>query len=151
MSFAVGRVVGVPDADRRLIMQLERILLYVGDSTDQKVFPQAVSLCRTFNSQLFVIYVLDEHRIAKLASLTRENAETIRRRVEEEGWEMLYLAEDEAVDSGVRTSLHLENGQAMRVLKRFIDQYGIQAVIARKRDETKKLFVACSVPVIGLP
>jgi len=63
---------------------------------------------------------------------------------------MLYLVEDEAVESGVRTSLHMENGQVPRVVKKYLENYKINLMLVRKREETKKIFVSANVPVIGL-
>ncbi len=131
-------------------MNVSRALLYLVDNSDQKIFSQSIQFCKFFKSQLFVLFVLEEHRVSKLASLTREDIRTVRQRIEEEGWEMLYLVEDEAVENGVRTSLHLENGLATNVIKKYIENYKIDLVLVRRRDETKKVFVSSLVPVMGL-
>uniref|UniRef100_A0A7C6AFH9 Universal stress protein n=1 Tax=candidate division WOR-3 bacterium TaxID=2052148 RepID=A0A7C6AFH9_UNCW3 len=131
-------------------LEFPRILLYIVDNTDQAIFTPAIQFCKLFKSQLFVLFVLEEHRISKLASITHENIESIKKRIEEEGWEMLYLVEDEAVESGVRTSLHMENGQVPRVVKKYLENYKINLMLVRKREETKKIFVSANVPVIGL-
>lgn len=131
-------------------MNFSRVLLYIVDNTDQQIFTPVVQLCKLFKSQLFVLFVLEEHRISKLASITRENIDSIRQRIEEEGWEMLYLIEDEAVENGVRTSLHMENGQVSRVIKRYLENYKINLVFIKKREETKKIFISSPIPVIGL-
>jgi|UniRef100_A0A7V3RHU1 hypothetical protein len=130
--------------------EFSRALLYIIDNTDQQIFTPAIQFCKLFKSQLFVLFILEEHRISKIASMTRENIDSIRQRIEEEGWEMLYLVEDEAVENGVRTSLHMENGQAMRVIKKYLENYKINLILVKKREETKKVFVASPVPVIGL-
>ncbi|MGQ9663966.1 MAG: universal stress protein [bacterium] len=131
-------------------MVFARALLFIVDNTDQQIFTQTIQLCKFFKSQLFVVFVLEEHRIAKLASLTHEPIDLIKRKIEEEGWEMLYLVEDEAVENGVRTSLHLENGVVTRVIKRYIENYKIDLILVKKREETKKIFVSSPIPVIGL-
>lgn len=131
-------------------MEFPRTLLFIVDNTDQQIFTQAIQFCKFFKSQLFVLFVLEEHRIAKLASITHEHIDSIKRRIEEEGWEMLYLAEDEAVENGVRTSLHMENGLVIRVIKRYLENYKINLILTKKREETKKIFVSSPVPVIGL-
>lgn len=131
-------------------MEIAKALLFLVDNTDQKIFPQVVQLCKTFHSQLFVLFVLEESRISKLATLTHEQITTIRQRIEEEGWEMLYLVEDEAVEQGVRTSLHLEDGLAMKVIRKYIESYNINMVLLKRREETKKIFISSPVPVIGL-
>jgi hypothetical protein len=131
-------------------MEFPRVLLYITDNTDQSVFTPTVQLCKFFKSQLFALFVLEEHRISKLASITREPVDSIQQRIEEGGWEMLYLVEDEAVENGVRTSLHMENGLATRVIRRYIENYKINLVLIKKREETKKIFVSCPIPVIGL-
>lgn len=131
-------------------MEFPRTLLFIVDNTDQQIFTQAIQFCKFFKSQLFVLFVLEEHRIAKLASLTHEHIDSIKRRIEEEGWEMLYLVEDEAVENGVRTSLHMENGLVTRVIRRYLENYKINLILTKKREETKKIFVSSPVPVIGL-
>ncbi len=131
-------------------MEFPRILLYIVDNTDQQIFTPTIQFCKMFKSHLFVLFVLEEHRIAKLASLTHKGVDLIKQRIEEEGWEMLYLVEDEAVENGVRTSLHLENGLATRVIKKYIENYKINLTFVKRREETKKIFVSSPVPVIGL-
>ncbi len=131
-------------------MTLKRLLFYVFDQGDNQTFGPVIQICKDFSSQLFVLYVLEESRVAHIARLTREKHDSIRQRLEEEGWEMLYLIEDEAVSDGVRTSLHLEEGSPVNVTKKFIDHYGIDALVVKRRDETKKLFIGSPIPVIGL-
>gem|GEM_PF-618524 len=131
-------------------MEISKVLLYLVDHGDQKIFSQVVQVCKMFKSQLFVLFVLEDSRISKLATLTHEKVDTIRQRIEEEGWEMLYLVEDEAVDHGVRTSLHLEEGQVLKAIKKFVEAYDIQMLLMRRREETKKVFISANVPVIGL-
>lgn len=131
-------------------MKIKRLLLYLYDPGDKGIFDQVVKLCHTFESQLFVLFVLEETRIGQVARMTREKSETIRQRIEEDGWEMLYLVEDEAVESGVRTSLHMEEGTAAGVIKKYVENYEIDALIIKRRDETRKLFISSPVPVIGL-
>lgn len=131
-------------------MDFPRALLFIVDNTDQQIFTPAIQLCKFFKSQLFVLFVLEEHRIAKLASITHEHIDSIKRRIEEEGWEMLYLVEDEAVENGVRTSLHMENGLVTRIIRRYLENYKINLILTKKREETKKIFVSSPVPVIGL-
>lgn len=133
-----------------LKMEVARTLLYLVDNADRKIFSPAIQICKFFKSQLFVLFVLEEHRVSKLATLTHENTKTIRQRIEEEGWEMLYLVEDEAVENGVRTSLHLENGLATNVIKRYVENFKIDLILIKKRDETKKIFVSSPVFVLGL-
>ncbi len=132
------------------VIKFPRVLLYIVDNTDQGIFTPAIQFCKLFRSQLFVLFVLEEHRISKLASITHENIESIKQRIEEEGWEMLYLVEDEAVENGVRTSLHMENGQVPRVIKKYLENYKINLILVKKREETKKIFVSATVPVFGL-
>ncbi|MCX7995406.1 MAG: hypothetical protein N3A65_06515 [candidate division WOR-3 bacterium] len=131
-------------------LEFNRVLLYLVDNTDRTISTPVIQLCKIFKSHLFVLFVLEEHRISKLASLTRENIELTRQRFEEEGWEMLYLVEDEAVENGVRTSLHMENGQVTRLIKKYVENYKINLILVRKREETKKIFVSAAVPVMGL-
>ena len=60
------------------------------------------------------------------------------------------MIEDAADKTGVSTSLHLENGIATTIVNKYIDAYGIDALLVKRKDETKKLFVSSTVPVIGL-
>jgi nucleotide-binding universal stress UspA family protein len=131
-------------------MKIKRLLVYLFDAADKEIFDSVVKLCHTFESQLFALFVLEEARISQVARMTREKNENIRQRIEEEGWEMLYLVEDEAVESGVRTSLHMEEGSAAGVIKKYVENYDIDAVIIKRRDETRRLFLSSPVPVIGL-
>jgi Universal stress protein family len=131
-------------------MRIKRLLVYLHDPADKMIFDQVVKLCHTFESQLFVLFVLEEGRISQVARMTREKNEIIRQRIEEEGWEMLYLVEDQAVESGVRTSLHMEEGSPAGVIKKYVENYAIDALIVKRRDETKKLFLSSTVPVIGI-
>jgi hypothetical protein len=131
-------------------MKIKRLLLYLYNAEDKGIFDQVVKLCQTFESQLFVLFVLEETRIAQVPRMTREKVETIRQKIEEDGWKMLYLVEDEAVESGVRTSLHMEEGTAAGVIKKYVENYEIDALIIKRRDETRKLFISSPVPVIGL-
>lgn len=131
-------------------LELNRVLLYIVDTTDQSIFTPAIQFCKLFKSQLFVLFVLEEHHVSKLATITHEKIELIKQRIEEEGWEMLYLVEDEAVENGIRTSLHMENGQVSRVIKKYLENYRINLILVKKREETKKIFVSAAVPVLGL-
>ena len=131
-------------------MTIKRLLLYLHDLEDKVIFNPTVQICKDFSSQLFVLYVLEESRVAHIARLTRDKHDSIRQRLEEEGWEMLYLMEDEAVSGSVRTSLHLEEGSPVAVMKKFVDHYEIDALVVKRRDETKKLFIGSPIPVIGL-
>lgn len=131
-------------------MTVKRLLVFLYDAGDKEIFKTVIQLGRFFSCQLLALYVLEEHRVAQIARLTREKNETIRQKLEEEGWEMLYLVEDEAVAGDVRISLHLEEGTPLSVIKKFVDHYEIDALVLKRRDETKKLFTGSPVPVIGL-
>ena len=69
---------------------------------------------------------------------------------EEDGWKLLYLVEDDAVENGVWTSLHLEEGNLAQVINHYIESYGIDTMLVKRKDEFKRMFAACSIPIIGL-
>ena len=131
-------------------MQFEKSLLVVTTDTNQKMLNQAVQLSKNFGSKLFVLFVVESSRISRLASLTHQKTDTLHRKIEEQGWELLYSVEDEAVENGVWTSLHVEDGHAMRIIKKYVETYNIDIIMVKKNEETKKIFVSSPVPVIGL-
>lgn len=131
-------------------MQFEKSLLVVTTDTNQKTLNQAVQLCKNFKSKLFVLFVVEASRISRLASLTHQKTDTLQRKIEEQGWELLYSVEDEAVENGVWTSLHVEDGNAVRVVKKYVETYKIDVIMIKRHEETKKIFISSPVPVIGL-
>ncbi|HEC78709.1 MAG: hypothetical protein ACTSQ8_12830 [Candidatus Helarchaeota archaeon] len=131
-------------------MKFKKVILLFTEETDQSIIEPAVQLCKKFKSRLFVLFVVETGKISRLARLTHQKVELLHRRIEETGWQLLYLTEDEAVQNGVWTSLHIEEGYVSNVLKKYIQGYGIDLVFIKKKDETKKIFVSCPVPVIGL-
>lgn len=131
-------------------MKFKKVILFLTENTDQEIVDQAVQLCKKFKSNLFVLFVIEPQKISRLASLTHRKVENFHQKIEEEGWQLLYYVEDEAVEKGVWTSLHLENGQITNILKKYVKAYDIDIVIMKRKDETKKVFVSSLVPVIGL-
>ena len=97
-----------------------------------------------------MLFIIEVNRVARLASLTHQNIESLHDRIEEEGWTMLYLVEDEAVENGIWTSLHLEDGNLMSIIRRYVESYNIDIILIEKKNETKKIFVSSPIPVIGL-
>ena len=131
-------------------MKFKKVALLLTENTDQQIVSQAVQLCKKFKSNLFVLFVIEPQKVSRLASLTHQKVETFHQKIEEEGWQLLYLVEDEAVEKGVWTSLHLENGAITSMLKKYVKAYEINIVMVKKKDETKKVFVSSPVPVVGL-
>jgi len=131
-------------------MKFKKFILVLTQSTDQGIVSEVVQLCKKLKSKLFVLFIIEIHKISRLARLTHQNIDTIKKKVEEEGWQLLYLVEDEAVNSGVWTSLHLEYGSMTNVLKKYVNAYDINVILIKKKDETKKVFVSAQIPVIGL-
>jgi hypothetical protein len=74
----------------------------------------------------------------------------VHKKTEEDGWKLLYLLEDEAVEIGVWTSLHLEDGNLLKVTNRYVDAYEIDALLIKRKEESKKIFVSSSIPIIGI-
>ncbi len=131
-------------------MKFKKLILVLTHSTDQAIVSEVTQLCKKFKSKLFVLFIIEAHKISRLARLTHQKTDIIREKTEEEGWQLLYLVEDEAVNSGVWTSLHLEFGNMTNVLKKYVDVYNINVICIKKKDETKKVFVSSQIPVIGL-
>jgi sensor histidine kinase regulating citrate/malate metabolism len=131
-------------------MQFEKLLFVITPNTDHETLTQAVQLCKNFKSKLFVLFIVESHRISRLASLTHQQTNTLHKKIEEQGWELLYTVEDEAVEIGVWTSLHLEEGNAMHIIKKYVDMYNINIILVERNDEAKKIFVSSPIPVIGL-
>jgi len=131
-------------------MQFNKSLLVLTTDTDTKTLSQAVQLCKNFGSKLFVLFVVESRRISRLASITHQKADTLHQRIEEQGWELLYSVEDEAVENGVWTSLHLEDGNAMKIIRKYVETYNINIILIKRNEEAKKIFVSSQVPVIGL-
>ncbi len=118
--------------------------------TDQTILSTAVQFSKSCGSKLFVLFVIEPSRISRLASISHQKVKVVYDRTEENGWQLLYLVEDEAVENGVWTSLHLEEGNMLEILKRYIDTYRIDALLIKRKDESKKIFVSSPIPVIGL-
>jgi hypothetical protein len=131
-------------------MEFKKFLLMLTGDTDQTILSAAVQLCKTLSGKLFVLFVIEPSRISRLASLTHQRVKVVYDKTEENGWQLLYLVEDEAVENGVWTSLHLEEGSLLDITKRYVDTYQIDALLIKRKDELKKIFVSSTIPVIGL-
>ncbi|NOR16164.1 hypothetical protein GQ543_00420, partial [candidate division WOR-3 bacterium] len=123
-------------------MKFKKVILVLTEDTDQMIITQVVKLCKKFKSKLFVLFVVEANRASRLARLTHQKTDILDQEIEESGWKLLYLVEDEAVESDVWTSLHLENGNLMDVLKKYIEAYDINTVFTKRKDETKEIFVS---------
>ncbi len=131
-------------------MKFKKAIIFLAEGTDESIVNEVIQWCKKFRSKLFVLFVVETHKISRLANLTHQKIETLSKKAEEGGWQLLYLVEDAAVEQDVRTSLHLEYGSATHILKKYIDTYDINIVFTKRTDETKKIFGASQVPVIGL-
>ncbi len=131
-------------------MEFKKFLLMLTGDTDQTILSAAVQLCKSLSGKLFVLFVIEPNRISRLASLTHQRVKVVYDKTEESGWQLLYLVEDEAVENGVWTSLHLEEGSLLDITNRYVDTYQIDALLIKRKDELKKIFVSSTIPVIGL-
>ncbi|MGB3479345.1 MAG: hypothetical protein WBB67_09310 [bacterium] len=131
-------------------MKLKKAIFVLTDSNDQHVAESAIQLCKKFKSKLFVLFIIETGRISRLARLTQKKSNMLRKKIEDDGWQSLYLIEDEADKTGVSTSLHLENGVVTTIVKKYVDAYNIDTLLVKRKNETHKLFVSSAVPVIGL-
>ena len=131
-------------------MDFKKFLLVLTEDADQSILTDAVQLCKDFKSKLYVLFVIEPNRVSRLASLTHQKVKVVHKKTEEDGWKLLYLLEDEAVENGVWTSLHLEGGDLLKVTNRYVDAYEIDALLIKRKEESKKIFVSSSIPIIGL-
>lgn len=131
-------------------MEFKKFLLILTGDTDQTILSAAVQICKSLAVKLFVLFVIEPNRISRLASITHQKVKVVYDNTEENGWQLLYLVEDEAVENGVWTSLHLEEGSLLEITKRYVETYQIDALLVKRKDEFKRLFVSCTIPVIGL-
>ena len=100
-------------------MDFKRSLLVLTENADQSILSVAVQFCKNSGSRLFVLFVIEPDRISRLASLTHQKVKMLHKNTEEDGWKLLYLIEDEAVENGVWTSLHLEEGDLLQMTNRY--------------------------------
>lgn len=131
-------------------MELKKFLLVLTSIDDQSILPQAVELCKGASGKLFAMFVIEPDKVSRSAVLAGQDAGAVRDATEEEGWKLLYLVEDDAVENGVWTSLHLMEGDPLELTMRHVETYQIDALLIKKKDESKRMFVSSSVPVIGL-
>ncbi len=128
----------------------EKVLLVMTDETDQSVINTAVAICRKEKSRLYVLFIIDSRRINRLGRKGRQKIDDIYRQAEETGWQLLYLTEDEAVENGVWTSLHFEEGNVTNSVNRYVESYGIDVIMVRRKDDMRRVFTDAPVSVIGL-
>ena len=131
-------------------MTFKKIILVLTEAMDQTIIKEVVGFCKKFKCKLFVLFIIEPNKISRLARLTHQKVENLHKKIEEEGWQLLYFVEDEAVQSGVWTSLHLEDGNMMSILRKYVKAYKIDVALTKRKDETRKLFVPSPVPVLGL-
>lgn len=131
-------------------MKFKKVLLVLTDITDQAIIEEIVQLCRKFKSKLYVLFILELKKVNRLSRMTRQSHDIVHKELSEQGWQLLYLVEDGAVEQSVWTSLHMEEGMLVSTVKKFIEAYKIDCVYTRRSDETKRLFLTCPVPIIGL-
>ena len=131
-------------------MRIKKAILVLTSANDQNIAEAALSLCKKFKSKLFVLFIIETGRISRLARLTQKKSDTMRKKIEDEGWQSLYLIEDDADKIGIWTSLHLEDGNASAIVKKYIDAYSVDAILIKRKSEAKKVFASATVPVIGL-
>lgn len=128
----------------------KKVLLVLTNDVNLQILTHVIKLCKNFQSKLFVLFIIESSRISRLASLTHQRVANLHKKLEEQGWRILYLIEDEAVENGVWTSLHLEDGNMMNIIRKYVQSYNIDIIITERKKETRKIFVASSTPVMGL-
>jgi hypothetical protein len=132
------------------MVKFKKVLLVLINDTNLQILTQAIKFCKNFQSKLFVLFIIESNRISRLASLTHQKVANLHKKLEEQGWRILYLVEDEAVENGVWTSLHLEEGNMMNIVRKYVKSYNIDIIITEKKKETRKIFVTSPTPVMGL-
>jgi hypothetical protein len=131
-------------------MKFKKALLVLTDIADQAIIEEIVGLCRKFKSKLYVLFVLEPKKVNRISRMIHRVNEVVHKELSEQGWQALYLVEDEAVAHSVWTSLHMEEGSLTSTVAKFVEAYAIDCVYTRRNDETKRLFVTCPAPIIGL-
>jgi hypothetical protein len=131
-------------------MKFKKALLVLTDIADQTIIREFVGLCKKFKSKLYVLFVLEPKKVSRISRMTHRINDKVHKELSEQGWQALYLVEDDAVEQGVWTSLHMEEGSLSSTVRKFVEAYSIDCVYTRRTDETKRLFLACPVPIIGL-
>lgn len=97
-----------------------------------------------------MLFILEPKKVSHIAHITHRKYVELHKEIEEEGWQLLYLVEDGAVQNGVWTSLHLEEGVMTNTVKKFLNAYELDCVYLKRKNETRKIFLPCPIPVIGL-
>ena len=129
------------------MVKFKKVLLVLTNDANLQILTHVI---KNFQSKLFVLFIIESNRISRLASFTHQRVANLHKKLEEQGWRMLYLVEDEAVENGVWTSLHLEDGNMMNIIRKYVQSYNIDIVITERKKETRKIFVASPTPVMGL-
>jgi hypothetical protein len=133
-----------------VMLKFKKVLLVLTSDANVQILTSVIKLCKYFQSKLFVLFIIESSRISRLASLTHQKVANIQKKTEEQGWRVLYLIEDEAVENGVWTSLHLEDGNMMNIIRKYVQSYTIDIIITERRKETRKIFASSPTPVLGL-
>lgn len=71
----------------------------------------AIALARVYGANLIAVHVVDARTVAHFADYSRKSREEVAIELEENGWKYLYNIEEDAVESSVKTVLHLEEGR----------------------------------------
>jgi hypothetical protein len=132
------------------MVKFKKVLLVLTNDADLQKLPHVMKLCKNFQSKLFVLFIIESNRISRLASFTHQKVANLHKKIEEQGWRILYLVEDEAAENSVWTSLHLEDGNMMNIIRKYVQSYNIDIIITERRKETRKIFVSSPTPVMGL-
>ncbi|MEO0226147.1 MAG: universal stress protein [candidate division WOR-3 bacterium] len=124
-----------------------KILLLLTDTHSDSAINWSIKLAQLFKARLYVLYIIEPSRKKKLATLTKRDLNLISKELEENGWQNLYMVEDQAFEKEVKTSLHYVDGLIFETVVEFIKDYGIQLLILNSGETAKKFAVASPVPV----
>jgi len=78
------------------MVKFKKVLLVLTNDANLQILTHVI---KNFQSKVFVLFIIESSRISRLASLTHQRVANFHKRLEEQGWRMLYLVEDEAVEN----------------------------------------------------
>jgi nucleotide-binding universal stress UspA family protein len=96
----------------------------------------SIQIAQTHESQLIFLHVVDVRAIETMARYGSESKEALLARSEENGWNLLYSLEEEAVEKLVRVALTLEEGTPQHVILDAAEKYQVDLIAIGKHRKT---------------
>ena len=70
-------------------MKFKKAIIFLAEGTDESIVNEVIQWCKKFRSKLFVLFVVETHKISRLANLTHQKIETLSKKAEE-GWSLQH-------------------------------------------------------------